>query len=257
MANAACMRKVNIASSGNALCDSLRAQFAPSGYASIADAAMARARKAGYGSSRAREEQEMTFLVKAPVTSSDFKKNHSVGELRHIHVPGRDTHKEMRKRAKNACSAMVANSAHSLSDRRSFNDIAKFSDYKKSVKMRAPMPAGVVASIMLCAMLLAFVVHSAVSISEVTRSTSELESRIAMLSETQSDLALSLDARGDLRTIEQIATEEMGMVHKDYVLRKYVEIYSQDQIDVYDTEGGENDSTFLSAIVEKIKEYMN
>lgn len=258
MTNVGYMNKSNITTTADAICNRFRAEFTVKGCRTIADAAVKRAKQAGFLCNGENHEREMTYLVKAPVTSSDFKNNHSVGEIKHIHVPSREACREMRKSGNSAsCKAMVSQSAQSLSDRRCFNDIAKFSGHQRSVKMRAPMPIGVLVSVMLCAVLLTFVLHISVSIAEVTRSTGELEDRIAVLSQTQEDLSLSLEARSDIRSIEQIATEELGMVKKDYVLRKYVDVYSGDQIDVFEGGEGNSDSTFLSAIVEKIKEYID
>lgn len=239
--------------SGNPLCDRLRAEFSH-GYQTVAEAAKKRASSAGAGMPYA--AVGATYCVRPAITTSGFHRGHSDGNLRPVIPTGKEMLRAVR-RADGNTRAMTAAPAHSLSDRSSYSDIAKFSQFQRRIHMRAPMPIGTLAALAVCVVLLAFSVFSTAEISRITRDTGELESRIALLSETEAALQLSLDARSDPRTLEQLATEEYGMVRKDYVLRKYVEVYSEDDAEAFDTGEKGSDATFLSAVMERIKEYIH
>ena len=82
------------------------------------------------------------------------------------------------------------------------------------------------------------------SFSEIYQTTSEiakLESEIAVLRDQAAELELKLEEKNDIRIIEQIATEELGMVKEDAVQRKYISLSDGERIDIIEDES-ENES---------------
>lgn len=81
------------------------------------------------------------------------------------------------------------------------------------------------------------------SFSEIYQTTSEiaqLESDLADLKDTAAQLELKLEEKNDIRVIEQIATEELGMVKEDAVQRKYLSLSDGERIDIIEDENADS-----------------
>ena len=78
---------------------------------------------------------------------------------------------------------------------------------------------------------------------------SDLQSNISTLAKQQSELQTALEVKNDLRMIEDIAVNKLGMVNKDLVTRQYVKLNDEDMIESFDSEESNVGlSTLLSAI---------
>lgn len=80
------------------------------------------------------------------------------------------------------------------------------------------------------------------SFSEIYQTSSEiaqLENQLDELNDTASELKLKLEEKNDIRVIERIATEELGMVKEDSVQRKYLSLSDGERIDII--ENGDDD----------------
>lgn len=79
---------------------------------------------------------------------------------------------------------------------------------------------------------------------------SNLKSEAAQLANTERELSQALDRKNDLRTIERIAVDELGMIGTDLITKKYISFSGIDVIEAYDDEEEESVglSTLLSAI---------
>lgn len=83
------------------------------------------------------------------------------------------------------------------------------------------------------------------SFSEIYRTTSEisrLENTLDELEDQAAELELKLEEKNDIRVIERIATEELGMVAEDAVQRRYISLSDGERIDVI-SDGGAEDRT--------------
>ena len=70
---------------------------------------------------------------------------------------------------------------------------------------------------------------------------------------TAAELELKIEEKNDIRTIEKIATEELGMVKEDSVQKKYVSLSDGEHIDLIEEPEQDTTSdglgTMLSSIV--------
>ena len=102
---------------------------------------------------------------------------------------------------------------------------------------------------------------------ELTSEISSLENQARELVQLERELSVQLEERDDIRVIENIAVNELGMVKNDLVENRYVSISGGDRVelaeDTEETQPAEKSgifSTMLSAIGEnfaKLKEYID
>ncbi|MBE6710155.1 MAG: septum formation initiator family protein [Ruminococcaceae bacterium] len=93
------------------------------------------------------------------------------------------------------------------------------------------------------------------SFSEIYQTTSEiaqLESTLADLKDQAAKLELELEEKNDIRVIEQIATEQLGMVKEDAVQRKYVSLSDGERIDIIEDETSDTGSTASGLLLSSI-----
>jgi len=132
----------------------------------------------------------------------------------------------------------------------------------KSAKVK-PFPTVLVVMSLVCTMLFMFMVFNTVKINEFSRGIASMQSELNNLMSEKKELELKLDQKNDLREIEKIATEKLGMVKNDNVERAYISINSEDKIEVTyipKTAPQVTFSTVLSSIgrnFESFLEYIN
>ena len=93
------------------------------------------------------------------------------------------------------------------------------------------------------------------SFSEIYQTTSEiaqLESDLAELKDLAAELELELEEKNDIRVIEQIATEDLGMVKEDAVQRKYVSLSDGERIDIIEDESADTGSAASGVLLSSI-----
>jgi len=93
------------------------------------------------------------------------------------------------------------------------------------------------------------------SFSEIYQTTSEiakLENTLAALRDQAAELELKLEERNDIRVIEQIATEELGMVKEDAVQRKYISLSDGERIDIIEDGNAEEASAAPGILLSSI-----
>ncbi len=102
----------------------------------------------------------------------------------------------------------------------------------------------------ICTLLLLLVISLSAQINEATKQVSDLQGRIIELSELEKDLTLKLGVKNDIRVIEEMASQEYGMVKSDNLAKEHVKIDNEDKVEVYEeTEtSGEVFSTVMSVI---------
>ena len=121
-------------------------------------------------------------------------------------------------------------------------------------------PAG---KYIICMMMVMVMMNSFAQLYEYRREISDLRTKQEQLDAEAVRLNGLLEARDDIRTVEQIATEKIGMVSSDLVESRFVSLADYDRVELKDTGDSENTgafSTLLSAIGEnlgKISEYFN
>ena len=93
------------------------------------------------------------------------------------------------------------------------------------------------------------------SFSEIYQTTSEialLENSLEELKDRAAELELKIEERNDIREIERIATEDLGMVKDDAVQRKYVSLSDGERIDIIEDETSENGSAASGILLSSI-----
>lgn len=111
------------------------------------------------------------------------------------------------------------------------------------------LPVAVILVVVACAVSLMFIVGSSVMLSDASNEYVKLQSEIADLAKEENELEVALELKNNLRTIEEIAVNKLGMVNKDLVAKQYVSLGDKDVIENYDTEKTNVGlSTLLSAI---------
>lgn len=129
----------------------------------------------------------------------------------------------------------------------------------------APVPKSVLIAIVLFTAIVMMIIFSFAQINEFKREISGLESKRSELSTEVEQLAIQLDLKNDVRVIEQTAREDIGMVRRNQVESKYINIAQGDRVEVIeDTEEDQEDfgifTTLLSSVGngwDKLLEYID
>jgi len=114
---------------------------------------------------------------------------------------------------------------------------------------RYSFPVSIVLIALLFTFLILAIVTTSVQISEVTREKSALERSYNSLVADENELRMLLETRDDLRVVEEVATEELGMVKKDQVQRYYLSSFKEDKIELVN-EAAVKQSNFWSGFAD-------
>lgn len=122
-------------------------------------------------------------------------------------------------------------------------------------------PVSLVLMAVCATVLIMCIVTTGVQINEITAENSALKSQYSELEELSDELSRQLEVRDDLRVVERMAKEELGMVKRDQVDRYYLSVHKEDRIEIIDeveVNGGsvfDGIKSFGESIVERIRDY--
>lgn len=260
----------------NPLCDKLRAKFNFMGNRTVGEAAMLRAMTEGFNPyedsgvqkshstqpPRTKQPAQAAQSARAKQPAQEAQPPHAKQPAQ-ASQPARTNHsvqaKSMPANA-SACATARPVKANMPAPARSVAVSVHKPKVKECyVKHKTPFPIGTLILVIICAAMLAFVVYSGVLINQMTREISDLQKQAATLSADEEKLELSLQEKNDLRVIEQIATNQLGMVKRDQIVQKYISMSSGDKIEVFDPSGDETDgagATLLSAVGKNFSDLM-
>lgn len=130
---------------------------------------------------------------------------------------------------------------------------------------KSPVSASLIIGIVIFAVVVMMIIFSFAQISEFKKEISVLDNQKAELVEQIDQLALEIDLKNDIRVIEQIATEEYGMVKSNRVESKYISVAEGERIVLPESDGEETAdygvfTTLMSAASsnwDKIMEYID
>ena len=128
---------------------------------------------------------------------------------------------------------------------------------------RSPFPIGFVTLIGICALMVMALIFSFSQIHEYNSNINRQKTTLSELDAEAAKLEVQLAECEDLRDIERIALEEIGMVSSDVVQSKFVSVAAADRVEVIRADTTEEEggfSSLLSAIGESfgtIGEYFN
>lgn len=129
----------------------------------------------------------------------------------------------------------------------------------------SPIPKSIVIAVILFTAIVMMILFSFSQINEFKREISGLESQRNELNTEISQLAIQLDLKNDVRVIEQTAREDIGMVRRNQVESKYINVAQGDRVEVLDdAQDSEEDfgifTTLLSSFGsswDKLMEYID
>ncbi len=102
------------------------------------------------------------------------------------------------------------------------------------VKRARPIPAGLVAALVTVMVSMSMVIGSTVLVSQTTREVSQLKETLAGMQEAHGELSDQLALKNDMLSIEDKATNELGMVPEKYLNGEYLTEKVEDNLEVYD-----------------------
>lgn len=98
----------------------------------------------------------------------------------------------------------------------------------------SPVPKSIVIAVILFTAIVMMILFSFSQINEFKREISGLESQRSELNTEISQLAIQLDLKNDVRVIEQTAREDIGMVRRNQVESKYINVAQEDRVEILD-----------------------
>lgn len=127
---------------------------------------------------------------------------------------------------------------------------------------KKPFPKGAMLCALICTVMLMVMLFSYAQVYEMNRTISRQRSAGEALVDEAEKLQVELELKDDIRTIERIATEEIGMVKSDRVDTRYISVSGGERIDVIESPeeqtGGVNMfTTLLSAIGENFEKILD
>ena len=90
------------------------------------------------------------------------------------------------------------------------------------------------------ALSLMLIVSGSVLISGASRDVKKLEKELNQLKAEENDLELELEMKNDVNVLRTRATDELGMIRKEYVEANYLDTRGSDSIEAYEKEEEEN-----------------
>ncbi len=138
-------------------------------------------------------------------------------------------------------------------------------DEEEVIVKKKPVSASLVIGIILFCAVVMMIIFSFAQISEFKKEISSLEAQKAELCAEIDQLSLDIDLKNDIRYIEQVATEEIGMVKSNRVESKYISVAEGERIEIpEEAEANDEDygifSTMMSSVQsnwDKLMEYID
>lgn len=196
------------------------------------------------------ENQKRAANVTAPMTLADFERNfYSHSNYRPMtqknRVAGSSNNRmaaPVQKAKKPAEKPALVRRAVSFANKAD----TPIGDFVKSFRH---LPVATVLTVIACAVSLMFIVGSSVMLNDASNEYVDMQREISALAEKENKLSLQLEEKNDLRKIEDVAVNKLGMVKKDLVTREYIKLNDGDVIEIYESsEENVGIANLLSAI---------
>lgn len=115
-------------------------------------------------------------------------------------------------------------------------------------------PVGYLAMLAAVTMMIMGILVSVSQIYETTGTIADLEDELVILQAEVDKLELAIEEKNDIRIIEQIATDQLGMVKEDSVQRKYVSLSDGERIDLIEEDEDNIDEGTLGTMLSSLAE---
>ncbi len=116
------------------------------------------------------------------------------------------------------------------------------------VEKKYAFPMSIVMMAACFTVLIMAIVTTSVQINEITSENAALQGTYTSLINAENELRLQLETRDDLRVVETVAKEELGMVKKDQVERYYLTVHKEDRIEIIE-EKEDTGASFLDGVM--------
>ncbi len=103
-------------------------------------------------------------------------------------------------------------------------------------KKRVAFPIGTIFVLLITTLLLMMMVSNYVVINEYTHEASELRSELKELGVEKDKLSVELEKKNDYMTMQQYASDKLGMIGEEDVDKVYIEVDEDDSIEVFEVE---------------------
>lgn len=120
------------------------------------------------------------------------------------------------------------------------------------------LSVGYLVMLAMVTMMVMTILLSIAQIYQTTNNIAQMEKQLRSLQAEAAELELAIEEKNDIRIIEQIATDQLGMVKEDSVQRKYISLSDGERIDIVG-EDEETDKgsvgTLLSSLVSALTRF--
>ncbi len=118
---------------------------------------------------------------------------------------------------------------------------------------KKPFPMALIVGILIIALIFMALVSGISEVYKSNREIANLEKQLEQLEKTAEQLELRLEDKNDVKTIETMAAERLGMVKEEYVQKEYISLSDGERIELIDsgeeeTAGGVMLSSIFSAL---------
>ncbi|MCI8387315.1 MAG: hypothetical protein HFE63_02470 [Clostridiales bacterium] len=117
-----------------------------------------------------------------------------------------------------------------------------------AAEKRYAFPMAIVLIAVSLTILVLAIITTSVRINEITTENAALKREYNSLVADENELRMQLEVRDDLRVVETIAKEELGMVKKDQAQKYYLTIHKEDKIELIE-DVVEHKSSFIDGIL--------
>lgn len=115
-------------------------------------------------------------------------------------------------------------------------------------------PVGYVAMLAAVTMMIMGILVSISQIYQTTGTIADLERELVSLQTEVDALELAIEEKNDIRVIEQIATDQLGMVKEDSVQRKYISLSDGERIDLIEEKDEDIEEGTLGTMLSSLTE---
>ena len=143
-------------------------------------------------------------------------------------------------------------------EERPHREIISIENFEIVTRKTRSLSLATIVCMLVTAMVLAMVVYSGSFINEEARRYNELSGTLAALKEDEKTLTLALEEKNDIKVIEDIARNDLGMVAANATEQGYLSLSAGDSVRVYDVNNEDTSLTvnLLNTFGEKISDFL-
>ncbi len=200
---------------------------------------------------------------KAPMNTSTVAKRPISGVGVQVGTPGKEKTVSAGAKSKTSSSSISAEKKSRSKTAEKIKKKSIVAMHTVVVEKKYAFPMSVVLIAACFTVLIMAIITTSVQINEITSENATLQRTYTELVNEENELRLLLETRDDLRVVETVAKEELGMVKKDQVDRYYLTVHKEDRIEIIEdkkeADAGLFDGimSFGGSLVERIRGFFD